>query len=78
MNANQMFDDFLFNRNRRDRKGIMTNARFGQFNERYNTNLAYYNEKIEMNVLDECIFPRIYGVITITWNLIQILVIIVL
>ena len=44
-NFDQMFDDFLFNNNRRDRKGIMTNARFGQFNKKFNTNLTYCNEK---------------------------------
>ena len=32
--ADQMFDNFLFNDNRKDRKGIMTNARFGQFNKK--------------------------------------------
>ena len=42
MKADQMFDDFLFNNNR---KGIMTNARLGQFNMKVNTNLTYYNEK---------------------------------
>ena len=29
----------------KDIKGIMTNARFVQFNKRFNTNLTYYNEK---------------------------------
>ena len=40
-NADHMFDDFLFNDNRKDRKGITTNARFGQFNKKFNTNLTY-------------------------------------
>ena len=43
-NADHTFDDFLFYNNRKDRKGIMTNARFGQFNKKFNTNLTYYNE----------------------------------
>ena len=48
--ADQMFDNFLFNDNRKDRKGIMTNARFGQFNKKLEShykmpfNLTYYNE----------------------------------
>ena len=44
-NADHMFDDFLFYNSRKDRKGIMPNARFGQFNKKFNTNLTYYNEK---------------------------------
>ena len=41
-----MFDNFLFNDNRKDRKGIMTNAKFGQFNKSFfGTNLTYHNEK---------------------------------
>ena len=70
---------FQFNDNRKDRKGIMTNARFGQFNKMFNTNLTYYNEN------DRHEYPKqmanngskgttvssftkllIYGVITIT------------
>ena len=49
--ADQIFRDFLLNDNRKDRKGIMTNARFGAFNKKlesyYKTsfNLTYYNEK---------------------------------
>ena len=48
--ADQMFDNFLFNDNRKDRKGIMTNARFGQFSKKLEShykmpfNLTYYNE----------------------------------
>ena len=44
-NADHMFDDFLFNSNRKDRKGIMTNAIFGQFNKKFNSNLTYFGEK---------------------------------
>ena len=44
-NADEMFDDFLLNNNRKDGKEIMTNARFGQFNKKFNTNITYYNEK---------------------------------
>ena len=45
-----MFNDFLFNDIRKDRKGIMTNAKFVQLNKKFNTNLTYYNEKIDMNI----------------------------
>ena len=73
-NADQMFDDFLFNNNRKDRKGIMTNARFGQFNKKFITNLTYYNEKDRyeypkqmVNILYLVLMKwLIYGVITIT------------
>ena len=51
-NANQMFDDFLFNYDKKDRKGIMTNARFGQFNIKFNIILILLiiMKKMGMNI----------------------------
>ena len=46
-----IFNDFLFNENRKDRKGIMSNARFSKFNTFIDTKLnenyhiSYYNKK---------------------------------
>ena len=51
------FNNFLFNHNRKDRKGIMTNARFGEFNRLYDENLTYYNEN-DRHIYPKDIYPH--------------------
>ena len=50
--ANQMFDDFLFNDYIKDRKGIMTNARFGALNKSLILIFPIIMKKIDINILN--------------------------
>ena len=39
------FENFLFNTQSKNRKGVMCNAKISKFNEHFKTNVQYYNEK---------------------------------